>query len=61
VIGHHVAQFVEPEQSHGSQHAPFVRNGLVHDDIKGTQAVAGHHENFIVAYGIVFAHLAATQ
>ncbi len=52
------AQLVKPEQRHLRQQRALAGNRLAHDHVKRTQAVAGDHQDAVVADGVVVAHLA---
>ena len=61
VVGADVAEFVEPEQRHLRQQLALAGDGLAHDHVKGREAVRGHHQDAVIAHGIVVAHLAARE
>jgi hypothetical protein len=61
VVGHDVAQLVEPEQRHAGEQLALAGDRLAHDHVEGRQAVAGHHEDAVLAHGVVVAHLATRQ
>jgi tRNA isopentenyl-2-thiomethyl-A-37 hydroxylase MiaE len=42
------AKLVEPEQRHLREQLALARNGLAHDDVKGTDTVAGHHQDAVI-------------
>ena len=55
------AELVEPIQGHLREQHAFARNGLAHDDVKGADAVGGHHQDAVGAHRIVVPDLAASQ
>jgi hypothetical protein len=55
------SELVEPEQRHFGQQRTLAGNGLAHDHVKRAQAVTGDHQDAVVTYGVVVAHLAAGQ
>ena len=61
VVRHDVAQPRKPEQRHARQQLALAGDRLAHDHVEGRQAVAGHHQQPVVADGVVVAHLAARQ
>ena len=61
MVGHDVAQLVEPEQRHLRQQRPLARDRLTHDHIERTDAVRGHHQDAVAAHRIVVTHLAAGE
>ena len=58
VVWAQVAEFVEPEQRHLREQNALAGNRLTHDDVKGAEAVAGNHQDAVVAHGVVVTHLA---
>ena len=55
------AQLVEPEQRQLGEQRALARNRLAHDHVKGADAVGGHHQDAVVAHGVVVAHLATRE
>ena len=60
-LGHDVAELAEPEQRHLREQFALARDRLAHDHVEGRQAVAGDHQDAVVADGVVVAHLAARE
>ena len=54
-------QLFKPKQRHLRQQRAFARNRLAHDDVKRAQAVAGDHQNAVVAHGVVVADFASGE
>ena len=57
VVGHDVGQVPEPEGGEGGEDAALVRDGFVHDHVKGGHAVRGHQQE-VVAQVVDVPHLA---
>ena len=61
VVGANMAQLGKPKQRHLGQQLALARNGFAHDHVKGRQAIAGHHQNAVIAHRVVVTHLATRQ
>ena len=61
MVGADVAEFAKPEQGHLREQSALAGDWLVHDHIKRADAVAGHHQDAVIAHGVVVAYLAARQ
>ena len=61
VVRADVAQLVKPKQRHLRQQYTLARNGFTHDHIESRQTVRRHHQNAVIAHGVVVTHLAASQ
>ena len=61
VVRANVAQLGKPEQRHLRQQRAFARNRLAQDHVKRADAVAGHHQKAVSAYGVVVADFASGQ
>ncbi|MDT4852040.1 hypothetical protein FQZ97_862570 [compost metagenome] len=55
------AELVEPEQRELGEQSALAGDRLAHDHVEGTDAVGRHHEDAVVAHGVVVAHLAARK
>ena len=51
-------ELLEPERTHGGEHAALVGDGFSHDDIEGREAIGGDHEQTTVSGVVDVAHLA---
>ena len=61
MVGANVAQFVKPEQRHLRQQRSFAGNGFAQNNVKGADAVAGHHQQPVCADCIVVADFATRK
>jgi hypothetical protein len=55
------AELVKPEERELREQLALAGNRLAHDHVKGADAVARHHQDAVVAHGVVVAHLAARE
>ena len=61
VVGANVAELVKPEQGHLREQCALAGDSLAHDHVERADAVTGHHQNAVVAHGVVVTDFAASQ
>ena len=61
VVGHYMAEPVEPEIGQGVEHASLVGDRLGHHDVERAEPIGGDDQQLVAADGVGVAHLAAVH